>query len=251
MRLSLFLLALLSGLWLTAQSGATLRVEPADVNKEIRVDNLDEDFEDVTTIVVTNNSGRTLQLIRETVGKERPRSWSFRTLDRLSRSAPYVLSEDEQASGRAISLGPGQSATFFVVLRPDGVTGRGSTELRFSDLTLPGKVLATATVTARVIQDEAPDDSVAPESRPPVTTVRLYPNPATDRFFVEAPRGTRIGRVEVTNTLGRQLRNFEGESSAEGFDIRSLPDGLYLISVYDDGGKKLKTLRLLHRQFGA
>jgi hypothetical protein len=251
MRLLLLSLLLLCTFPAAGQSGSALRVEPAEISKEIGVDNLDEDFEDVTAVVVTNNSGRTLQLMRETVSGKRPRAWSFRTLDRLSRTAPYVMTEDEQSSGRAIPLGPGQSATFYVVLRPDGVAGSGSAELRFSDLTLPGTVLGSATISARILQEDGAGTVEPSQPRPPVTSVRLYPNPATDRFFVEAPRGTRIGRVEVTNTLGRQIRSFETDAGTEGYNIRSLPDGLYLISVYDAGGKKLKTLRLLHRQFGA
>ncbi|NJB85886.1 hypothetical protein GGR26_001654 [Lewinella marina] len=235
---------------LAAQQGSPLRVEPAEISKQIVVDNLDEGFEDVTSVVVTNNSGRTIQLMRETVSRPRPRAWTYRALDRVSRATPYVVSEAEQHNGRHISLGPGQSATFYVVMRPDGVTGSGSTEIRFTDLTLPGTVLATASITTTVTQ-QAQTPPTAIETRPTPTTVRLYPNPAVDKFFVEAPRGVRIGRVEVTNTLGRQIRSFTGEAGSEGYDIEHLPDGLYLISIFDDGGKKLKTLRLLHRQFGA
>ncbi|THH36519.1 T9SS type A sorting domain-containing protein [Neolewinella litorea] len=254
MKFIFFLLTLLTCWPLTAQYASALRVEPAQVSKQIVVDNLDEDFEDITSVVVTNNSGRTLQLMRETVSRPRPRAWSYRALDRVSRAAPYVLTETEQQNGRHISLGPGQSATFYVIMRPDGVTGSGTTELRFTDLTLPGTVLGTASITTTVTQQAAatpPAPPTATESRPTPTSVRLYPNPAVDKFFVESPRGVRIGRVEVTNTLGRQIRSFTGEAGTDGYDIESLPDGLYLISIFDDGGKKLKTLRLLHRQFGA
>ncbi|MGB3799810.1 MAG: T9SS type A sorting domain-containing protein [Lewinella sp.] len=249
MKLLLPLLLLLPCLGMTAQSTPPLRVEPAEINKVIRVDNIDEDFEDVSTVVVTNNSGRTVQLLRESVVQESPRSWSYSALDRVSRATPYVLSEDQQATGRQISLRPGQSATFFVVLRPDGVAGNGTAELRFSDLTFPGTVLATATINTTLTRQDS--DTESTDSRANPTTVRLYPNPATDRFYVETPRSVRLGRVEVTNTLGRRLKSFTAESGSDGFDIENLPDGLYLISIYDDSGKKLRTLRLLHRRFGA
>ncbi|MBB4080484.1 hypothetical protein GGR28_003118 [Lewinella aquimaris] len=252
MKTALFSLSLLlvSPLW--AQNGSILRVEPAEVSKEIVVDNLDEHFEDVTSVVVTNNSTRTIQLVREAVQGRQPRSWRYETVDRLSRSTPYVMSENEQRNGRHIPLSPGQSATFYIVLKPDGVTGKGTTELKFSDLTIPGTILASATVSTTLTQRAAAAPAIPEvEIRPSPTTVRLYPNPAVDKFFVESPRGTRVGRVEVTNTLGRQIRSFSGESGPDGYDIRELPDGLYLISIFDEGGKKLKTLRLLHRQFGA
>ncbi len=252
MKALLLLLTSYCCLPLPAQQSGVLRVEPAVVSKEIVVDNLDEDFEDVTSIVVTNNSGRTIELVRETVARRQPRAWTFQTLDRVSRATPFVNTESEQQNGRRITLGPGQSATFYVTLRPDGVTGSGSTELRFSDLTFPGAILATATVESSVVQRNAPPVAAASEAaRPAPVTLRLYPNPASDNFFVEAPRNVRIGRVEVTNTLGRQIATFKGESGPQGYDIAELPNGLYLISVFDESGKKVKTLRLLHRQFGA
>ena len=243
------LLTLLTCFSAAAQNAATLRVEPAEVKKEIRVDNLDEDFEDVTTVVVTNNSGRTLRLTREHVIRDSPRNWKYTSLDRVSQTTPYVLSAAEADNGRQISLRPGQSATYFVVLRPEGVTGTGTTELRFSDPTLPGTTIGTATIqTTLSRQDPAGTEG---KSTDPPTTVRLYPNPATERFYVETPRNVKVGRVEVTNTLGRRIKSFTGAAGADGYDIETLPDGLYLISIYDDGGKKLKTLRLLHRRFGA
>lgn len=235
-----------------AQSAVVLRVEPAEVSKDIVVDNLDEHFEDVTSVVVTNNSTRTIQLVKQEVAGTQPRAWSYRAFDRISRATPYVRSASEQQGGRQIALPPGQSATYYVVLQPDGVTGTGSVQLRFSDLTLPGSVLATASVRTTLSRSRGVEEQEATEieNRTP-TTVRLYPNPATDRFFVEAPRGTRVGRVEVTNTLGRKIKQFTGASGPEGYPIETLPDGLYLISIYDTAGKKLRTLRLLHRQFGA
>ena len=231
-----------------------LRVEPAEISKEVIVDNLEEDFEDVTSVVVTNNSGRSIQLIHQSIRRSQPTAWSYRALDRLSRTTPYVLSATEQESGRFVPLAPGQSTTFYIALRPDGVTGSGSTELRFSDLTVPGATLATARVSTVVRQRAStlPAATAQDEtSRSSVTAVRLYPNPATERFFVETPRGTNIGRIELTNTLGRQILTFEGPGDESGYDIRKLPDGLYLISIFDTSGRKIKTLRLLHREFGA
>ncbi len=249
MKTMIHLLMLFSCLTMAAQNGATLRVEPAEINKVIQVDNIDEDFEDVTSVVVTNNSGRTIQLMREKITRQSPRSWSYSALDRLSHATPYVLSSDEQQNGRQISLQPGQSATFYLVLRPEGVPGKGTTELRFSDLTFPGTVLATATIHTTLAREDSQESMINSRSNP--TTVSLYPNPAVDRFYVTSPRSVRLGRVEITNTLGRRIKSFTGEASTDGYNIEDLPDGLYLISIYDDAGKKIKTLRLLHRQFGA
>ena len=250
----LLLTVLLLTCCLRAQDTGVLRVEPSEISKEIMVDNLEEDFEDVTSVVVTNNSGRSIQLVRQRVRRSQPAAWSYRALDRLSRTTPYVVTASELENGRSIPLAPGQSATFYVVLRPDGVAGSGSTELRFSDQTVPGATLAIARVSTVVRQRTTPPATSTQQEVPdraPTTAIRLYPNPATERFFVQTPRGTTVGRVELTNTLGRQMMSFDGPADASGYDIRKLPDGLYLISIYDNTGKKIKTLRLLHREFGA
>ena len=155
----------------------------------------------------------------------------------------------EMDNDRIVQLAPGESAFFYVVLRPDGVLGEGSTEVRFYDLATPGSALVTTTFTTQITRRPATRDR-APEQRPAPTTVNLYTNPARERFFIESPANQPIGRVEISNTLGRMLKRFDRYDS-EGYDIEKLPDGLYLISIYDPSGKKLKTLRLLHRQFGA
>jgi hypothetical protein len=238
-----------------------LRVEPANVVQEIVVDNLDESYQDVTTFVVTNNSRRLIQLAYELRMGEKPRSWNYGIFNGSTSSTPYRLDQNTSSPGQSVPLAPGQSATFFIILEPDGISGSGRAEVLFSDLTIPGRTLATATFATKILRRPMLNgnsstasgltDTAPAQSRPTPTTVRLYPNPARERFFVEAPQGTKIGRVEVSNTLGRRLRRFDQPAGEEGYDIEQLPDGLYLISIFDHQGKKLKTLRLLHRRFGA
>jgi len=257
MKLSFFALLMALCTCCYAQQNV-LRVEPANVAKDVVVDDLDKDYQDITTITVTNNGSRTLQLIKKQVVIGKPRSWEYGTFSRRNQSSPYVISEANRDTGRPVTLRSGESANFQVVLEPGGVTGDGRVEVQFFDLSNPGKVLGKATVTAEIIQRSANGSSAANQqgsgnfsSRPVPTSVNLFPNPARERFFVEAPPGTRIGRVEISNALGNRLRKYDRPDGKQGYDVENLPDGLYLISIYDDKGKKLKTLRLLHRQFGA
>lgn len=250
------------GLLLAAQP-SSLRVEPANVVKEVVVDDLDEDYQDITSVTVTNTSRRDVQLVHRAVVKTAPRSWNYGIFSRRNQSAPYPMDRVDLDEGRPVRLGPGQSASFVVVLQPDGISGEGTVEVVFSDMNVPGRTLSTAAFSTKILRrpqvnasnppNLGSDNNLrpAPTSRPTPTTVRLYPNPARENFFVEAPPGTRIGRVEVANTLGNRLRKFNGPAGPDGYDIENLPDGLYLVYIYDENGKKLKTLRLLHRRFGA
>lgn len=235
-----------------------LRVEPANVAKDVVVDDLDKDYQDITTVTVTNNGSKTIQLTRKQVVIGKPRAWKYGTFSRRNQNSPYVISQANQNAGRPVALRPGESASFQIVLEPAGITGDGRVEVQFFALSAPNKMLGKATITAEIIQRSGSnstnlnqDGSSNFSSRPVPTSVNLFPNPAHERFFVEAPPGTKIGRVEISNALGNRLRKFDRPDGKEGYDVENLPDGLYLISIYDDKGKKLKTLRLLHRQFGA
>ncbi len=256
MRLS-FLALFLSLCTCSLAQRNVLRVEPANVAKDVVVDDLDKDYQDITTITVTNNGSQTLQLIKKQVVIGKPRAWRYGTFSRRNQSSAYVIAQANR-NGRPVTVRPGESASFQVVLEPAGVTGDGRVEVQFFDSSNPGKILGKATVTAEIIQrssggasNPASSGSGNFSSRPVPTSVNLFPNPARERFFVEAPPGIKIGRVEVSNALGNRLRKYDRPDGKQGYDVENLPDGLYLISIYDDKGKKLKTLRLLHRQFGA
>ena len=262
MKALLLFLSLFVGVDLAAQSSG-LRVEPGNVVKEVVVDDLDKDYQDITSVTVTNTGRREVNLVQQISVKSAPRSWAYGIFSRRNHTAPYPMADADLDEGRPLRLGAGQSASFAVVLAPSGISGEGSVEILFSDLKFPGKALATAAFSTKILRRpqvdatnppdlnaDAPANAV-PNTRPTPTTVRLYPNPTRDnRFFVEAPPGTRIGRIEVANTLGNRLRKYN-QTSRDGYDVEGLPDGLYLVYIYDENGKKLKTLRLLHRRFGA
>ena len=259
MKVHLLLLFMALSICSYAQRSA-LRVEPATVVKDVVVDDLDDDYQDITTITVTNDSPRSMLLIRKQVVIGKPSKWKYGTFNRQRRSGAYVISKANTTDSPPINLAPGTSATFQVVLQPYGVAGDGRVEVQFSDLNDLGRTLGKAVVTSEIAQRSSAASGIRgsnvsggnDDARPTPTSVRLFPNPTREsRFFVEAPPGTKLGRIEVSNTLGNRLRKFDRPDGKNGYDVEGLPDGLYLISIYDDKGKKLKTLRLLHRQYGA
>jgi len=236
-----------------------LRVEPANVAKDVVVERLDEAYQDITTITVANTSNRRLHFGCKATVIGKPAEWKYAPFNRHNRTTPYVLGRN--GNGGTIKsrfyLSPGESKVFYLVLEPTGVTGDGRAEVIFFDAANPNKVLGKSVVTIEIIESSGPNtganNSGGPnyDSRPAPSTVRLFPNPARENFFVESPAGVNIGRIEISNALGNRLRKFDRPPGKNGYNVSDLPDGLYLISIYDKQGKKLKTLRLLHRQFGA
>lgn len=246
--ISLFLVFLL-GSGLFAQS-SELSIVPNRVDKEVAVSILNPDFEEISTIVLTNNNNRELQLQWEKALIEQPQGWETLVCSRTPNYAPFQndgsseLTEDR----RPFRLAPGESLEFYLILRPNGKTGQGRVKLTFSDLTKPGQSLGEAIFNLQVNRNplaQVENDSSKPK------VLRVYPNPAIENFFVEVPTNKRLGRVEVVNTLGRKLKTFDKPAGPEGYDIDDLPEGIYLINIYDSLGNKLTTLRLFHRRFGA
>ena len=252
MKLATTLFFVFASLICFAQTSA-LRIEPANVTKEVVVDDFESGYQDVTNITVTNTGDRVMDVRPEQFAGKKPASWSYGVFSRRNDSAPFTVPRTEGEATAPVRLGPGESAKFSIVLSSGGVTGSGTVGVIFTDVNTPGVTLGTANFTTRIVRraDTAGASGVPTLRRPTPTRVNLYPNPARERFFVEVPGGTRLGRVEVANTLGKRVLKFDQPAGKEGYDVDKLPDGLYLISIYDDKGKKLKTLRLLHRRFGA
>ena len=76
--------------------------------------------------------------------------------------------------------------------------------------------------------------------------VRVYPNPAPDKVYVEVRDHSDVA-VELVSTTGVQLRATKLSGSDDlktaTFDITSLPDGMYLVRV--KAGAKIYTKKIL------
>ncbi len=229
----------------------SIALQPKQINKQINVNKLDIDFEEISIISVTNTGQRSVRLAFDPHFQSEPGGWTvvFRPKPKGSGTYPYSPAALRASVSEAVQLAAGETSDFYLIFQPNALVGEGRLAIPFYEESRPSETLATARVTYKVSHDEkAPTNSAASKPK----TLRIYPNPAIDNFFVESPANTKVGKVEVFNTLGRRLKTFsQPPNDREGYDIEDLPEGIYLISIYDAAGKKLSTFRLLHRRFGA
>jgi subtilisin family serine protease len=67
-----------------------------------------------------------------------------------------------------------------------------------------------------------------------LSTVKVYPNPASTFINVDVINGHRIGRINIYNTVGTLVKTLEMNGSEKEIDISELPTGLYIISIEDE-----------------
>lgn len=230
---------------LVAQS-SDLKVSPESVSKEVVVNMLEADFEDISTLRLTNTTNQDLQLQWTKTIERQPREWKTYVYSKKPGFGPY--SGKQYKEEKNFTLKAGQTMEYYLVLRPNNKSGKGRITLSFSNVIQPTVFLESVVFDFNVINRI---EETAPKSSSRRKITRVYPNPAVDNFFVELPSSVKAGKVEIFNTLGRKLKTFPKPDLEKGYPINDLPEGIYLINIYDSKGEKIRTLRLLHRRFGA
>jgi hypothetical protein len=85
----------------------------------------------------------------------------------------------------------------------------------------------------------------------PFMVVSAYPNPATDQFSVQVyiPEN-EVLNIEIAETNGKTVRTFSDQQLLEGnntidMPIQGLSNGVYLVTLKDQKGEKVETLRMV------
>lgn len=219
-----------------------LVIEPTVVRKQVNVDLLDPDYEEVSKVTVRNQSPRTMLLRWDKVAVQQPPGWESQVCDDFASYPPNVTTNYNPLLGiqAPVVLAPGETFDLYLHVQPYGKGGEATYEIpfRFTDEKSP--VLETAVFHVRINDNNQPNTVNSQLSR-------LYPNPANDRFYVS--NQPDLSRIEVHNTLGRRVKSFAEPVPGAGFDISDLPEGVYLVILVDKRGKNLRTLRLIRRGF--
>jgi hypothetical protein len=67
----------------------------------------------------------------------------------------------------------------------------------------------------------------------------VYPNPASERFYVNDVSGSEISLYSLT---GERITSLIGSSDKEAVDVSNLPDGLYVVKVKNNDGERIAKL---------
>ncbi len=74
--------------------------------------------------------------------------------------------------------------------------------------------------------------------------VSVFPNPTSQYFSISETKG--VSKLGVFNLVGKEMRSFQA-LEGEKYNIGDLPNGMYLIQLFDNDKKVVSTLRLQKR----
>jgi hypothetical protein len=83
-------------------------------------------------------------------------------------------------------------------------------------------------------------------TKPQTNALVIYPNPASDRIYINSDNISTISRVELMNAIGNIVRILDTPSATGNelsLNVSDLPSGVYFVRVLCDG--KIQTQRIL------
>ncbi len=127
---------------------------------------------------------------------------------------------------RDIAAGP-DGKSFYIITDPSGNTSDASGVNRSSGLANPGTIL-------KFSLDESTSTNVVGAE----TSLRVWPNPATDELYVELDAAvTASSRAELINVKGQVISLRQNlAAGVNQLPLGSLPAGVYTLKVFVDGG---------------
>lgn len=142
----------------------------------------------------------------------------------------------------AASLDPGESSDLFSLHVWPRLTSGCC--LMYMHYFLEGNLqdtLATVTFDVRINDFSCADVSNIEEEE--LSTLRVFPNPVTDYFFLEGNESQVVDQLVIYDVLGKPVRQFNTMNQTR-FELGDLPNGTYFVSMLDSSGQLLKTTRL-------
>lgn len=212
---------------------------------------LTDNFQDLESdIHVTNNTGEEME-IKWTL--EAPADcadeWDMQICDNNNCYGFGVISNINppgEGPNNPFVLQAGETFDEFALhVWPRMTAGCCQMMVHFSTVANPDDIIATAYFNVSVNMGGCAFPT-STEEELETAAISVYPNPTTDMFTLTSNQV--VDRVVVFNVLGKKIRSFN-YFDGEYYDISDLADGLYLVSMQNDNGQVLKTMRLSKRGF--
>ena len=135
---------------------------------------------------------------------------------------------------------PGESSSIDLAVRPKGISGCGTYEVRITPMSDTTNVITTGIYNYRFNVDGDCNSLVATENFDK-SAAKIYPNPTVDYFTITD--NPYVESIEIFNIVGKQMAVAPFQNG-NTINVSNFPNGLYLVRMLDDDGDVLKTTRL-------
>ncbi|MEM9990669.1 MAG: T9SS type A sorting domain-containing protein [Bacteroidota bacterium] len=236
MKHSLLLCYILFALLQVQAQTEIISIFPDRIDTLFQVDASDGYADLVAEGKIRNNTSDTLYIRWQRRVLTTPNGWRTKICDANlcyveivdSNIDPDLLLEEP------VIIPPFETVNLDVHLIAYGATGTGVVEIELSLMGLPDDVIGVAEYQMEVTTKR----QRRIESR---KSLRVYPNPSNN--YLNVSTSELVKTVYVYNMVGRIVATFAANRSGV-YDIGSLPNGIYLVSLVDAQGNVLKTTRV-------
>lgn len=183
-----------------------------------------------------NNSNRTLNVRWERNPIQVPAGWSIQIQDANKNYADFVDSnvDTELYLNEPIKLRPGERSRLDIHAAANGTPGEMLLSIELYIAEQPEMIIS-----AEDVKIDIRSSQYKMRSRSAV-----YPNPSSN--FLKLAQQKGVERLVVYNLIGKKVKTFIVDEDTR-YDISKLPDGIYLVGLFDERNQIIKTVRIQKR----
>lgn len=222
--------------------GQQITISPTPVDTVFEVELATAFLDLVAKSNIINNTSDTLYLKWERNIVSMPDTWDAKVCDPNLCYNDFISSniDPDLMLNEPVVLLPNGKANLDLHFVPNGVAGTGQVEVEVALVEEPNEILAVATYNAEVVGKTT---SVRDFRR---RSALVYPNPSGDYLTIASE--VKVAKMLIYNMVGRIVKQFNTTGYNDIYDIRDLPDGIYLVGLIDRYGEVIKTEKLSKRE---
>ncbi|MEM9886072.1 MAG: T9SS type A sorting domain-containing protein [Bacteroidota bacterium] len=185
---------------------------------------------------IENHSNKTLRVRWERNPIDVPAAWTMQVHDINNNYADFVDSniDSDIYLNEPIVIPPKSKSILEIFFSPNGQAGKAILDIELYLAESPEVIISSQEITV-----EAKNKVNSHQRKSSV-----YPNPSGN--FLQLANTQNVKRMVVYNMVGRAVKDFEVKQGVD-YDIGNLPNGIYLVGLFDQKGNIIKTVRVSKR----
>ena len=218
--------------------GQTFSIEPSNpIIFNATVNFSDNQYAEELTGAFTNLTDETLDIKWEVFEMNCDTEWDYQVCDANNCYFWGVLSNEGMPVNNPVTLAPNESSILQLKIKPKGLGSCCEPMIVLSDFNDPNIIFDT-------VHYEACIDDLSSITEREKANLRAYPNPTPN--YISVSNNNFVKNIWVSNILGKRVRTFQVNPS-NNYDLSTVPDGIYLVSMVDENSTVLKTVRISKR----